>query len=64
MNPALSSIRAPNQRWPWKVTKNLGYELNLKENEGLGMEILETRTDIPILTIPRLPKIERGVAAV
>ena len=33
------------------------------ESDGLGMEILATRTEMPALTIPRLPKMERGVAA-
>ncbi len=33
------------------------------ESDGLGMEMLATRIEMPALTIPRLPKSERVVAA-
>jgi hypothetical protein len=34
-----------------------------KEIENFGMEMLEMRMEIPILTIPRLPKSDKGAAA-
>ncbi len=56
-------MRAPNQRRVVGRSESLGYGVNLKENEGLGTEMLEMSTDMPIFTIPKLPKIERGVTA-
>jgi hypothetical protein len=41
---------------------NVGLGLKAMEKLGMGTEILAIRTEIPILRILRLPKMERALA--
>ena len=59
LKPALSRALAPYHRSPENASDNFGARVKARA----GMEMLAMRTDTPVLTIPRLPNMERGAAA-